>query len=60
VTATTEPAGPVTCAWCGTTAPELPITWTRSAERGGEKVYCDRCSRENLRAIEGRLDAEWW
>jgi hypothetical protein len=22
--------------------------------------YCDRCARDNLRAIEARLDPAWW
>lgn len=54
----------VTCAWCGATAPssteEPPLLWTSSVERGGVRWYCERCSREHLRAIEGRLDGEWW
>lgn len=50
----------VTCARCGTVAVELPLTWSSSAERRGTLYYCDRCSRENLRAIEGRLDEQWW
>jgi hypothetical protein len=50
----------VTCALCGTTAEELPLTWTTSVERGRRLVYCDGCSRENVRAIEGRLDSEWF
>jgi hypothetical protein len=53
-------AGSVTCAWCGTTAPALPLTWTVSSERGAQKHYCDRCSREHLRSIEGKLDSAWW
>jgi hypothetical protein len=50
----------VTCGRCGATAEELPLTWTTSAERERTVYYCDRCSRENLRSIEGRLDSEWW
>jgi hypothetical protein len=50
----------VTCARCGARAAEPPLTWTTSVERGRRLSYCDRCSRDNLRAIEGRLDAEWW
>ena len=27
----------------------------------GRKVWtCDRCSRENLRSNEGKLDSVWW
>ncbi|MGH8971499.1 MAG: hypothetical protein ACRDV1_16285 [Actinomycetes bacterium] len=50
----------VSCALCGATAPELPLTWTSSVERGRTLYYCTACSRDNVRAIEGRLDAEWW
>lgn len=50
----------VTCARCGTTEPELPVTWSSSVERGRTVYYCAACSRENVRAIEGRLDSEWW
>lgn len=51
---------PVTCALCGTSAESMPLTWTTSVERGRTLVYCDRCSREHVRAIEGRLDSEWF
>ncbi|MFE9019762.1 hypothetical protein ACFYNL_14485 [Streptomyces sp. NPDC007808] len=48
------------CARCGTRA-ELPQpTWTFSVENGKRHYFCDTCSRENLRAIEGRLDSDWW
>jgi hypothetical protein len=58
-----------TCAFCGTTAAPtagsadadaLPLTWTTAVENGRSRVFCDRCSREHLRAIEGKLDSEWW
>jgi hypothetical protein len=29
-------------------------------ENGVRRFFCDACSRENLRAIEGRLDSSWW
>lgn len=51
----------VTCSWCGATADPMPLTWTSSTERDGRlRLYCERCARENLRSIEGRLDSEWW
>lgn len=55
----------VTCLRCGATAADPPpLTWSTSVEqRGDTRVVvhvCDRCSRENVRAIEGRLDQEWW
>ena len=50
------------CDFCGTTAPgvELPLTWTTAVENGRARVFCTGCSREHLRAIEGKLDSEWW
>jgi hypothetical protein len=52
----------VTCQLCGAVPPDdaVPLTWTSSVERGRTVWYCERCSRENLRAIEGRLDSEWF
>jgi hypothetical protein len=50
------------CAFCGVRADtgDLPLTWATSVENGRELVYCDRCARENLRSIEGKLDSAWW
>ena len=52
----------VTCDYCGTVAEgdQVPLTWTTAVENGRTKYFCDRCSRENLRAIESKLDSEWW
>lgn len=52
----------VTCAFCGTTAEgeAAPLTWTSAVEQGRTKYFCDRCSREHLRAMESKLDSEWW
>lgn len=49
------------CARCGipSDGPQ-PATWTCSVENGDRQYFCDACSRENLRAIEGRLDSAWW
>jgi hypothetical protein len=52
--------GMVTCALCGRTEEEQPLTWTTSVERGSTRLYCERCSRENVRAIESKLDGDWW
>ena len=52
--------GPVTCASCGEGAPERPVTWAVEQERGETRAYCERCTRKNVRSIEGRLDARWW
>ncbi len=51
------------CATCGTVAADpalAAITWTRGTENGREVWTCDRCSREHLRSIEGKLDSAWW
>jgi hypothetical protein len=53
-------SAPVSCGLCGVTAAEQPLTWTTSVEGGETRYYCDRCSRDNLRAMEGRLDADWF
>jgi hypothetical protein len=55
-----EPA--VVCAVCGTSAPdgEPPLTWSTQLGRRGVELVCDRCTRENVRAIEGKLESEWW
>ncbi|MFR9799704.1 hypothetical protein ACL02U_27985 [Streptomyces sp. MS06] len=53
--------GTVACARCGVQAGDaLPVTWTCSVEDGVRRHFCETCSRQNLRAIEGRLDSAWW
>ncbi len=53
-----EPAR--TCAWCGVPAREPALAWSSSIERGVLRWYCERCSREHVRHIEGKLDSKWW
>jgi hypothetical protein len=56
------------CALCGTTLDEdgdeqsgmQALAWVASNERGRDIRYCPQCARDNLRAIEGKLDAEFW
>lgn len=51
-----------TCSNCGaeeSDSAEL-LTWTTSVERGRTLHYCCACSRTHLRALEGKLDHEWW
>ncbi|GAA1924874.1 hypothetical protein GCM10009837_57760 [Streptomyces durmitorensis] len=59
---TPEPAGAenLVCSGCGTVAEGTPPTWICSVENGERRYFCDTCARENLRAIEGRLDSAWW
>ena len=55
-----QPAGAVTCAVCGRSEPALPATWSSQTSERGTSWLCERCTRENLRLIEGRLDEAWW
>ncbi|MFF4949347.1 hypothetical protein ACWC2K_22025 [Streptomyces chattanoogensis] len=48
------------CAGCGAVAEGPPPTWTCSVENGEHRYFCEACARENIRAIEGRLDSSWW
>lgn len=52
----------LTCAFCGRVAPcgAETLSWTTAVERGVRKSFCDSCSREHLRSMEGKLDSEWW
>ena len=50
-----------TCDLCGRQAEDAEtMTWVTSVENGRRKNYCDSCSRDHLRAIESKLDSEWW
>jgi len=57
-----EPAGgTISCSICGTTVERPPLTWMLETDpRRGSVWVCDRCARQHLRAIEGKLDQEWW
>jgi len=50
----------VACTWCGTTADPVPVTWTVQSSPRGLEYLCDRCTRDNVRKIEGSLPTEWW
>ena len=53
--------GVKTCDFCGREAEGAEtLTWVTSVENGRRRTYCDACSREHLRSIEGKLDSEWW
>jgi len=53
------------CSWCGTSSPgDVPLDWVverdpRHPERD-QRQYCPACSREHVRSIEAKLDAEHW
>lgn len=57
-----DPELPRTCAWCGRQETDLvrSLTWTTAIENGRPRTFCDTCSREHLRAMEGKLDSEHW
>jgi hypothetical protein len=52
----------LTCDHCGRQEQEGPATlaWSTAVENGRRRTFCDTCSRENLRAMEGKLDSEFW
>jgi hypothetical protein len=52
----------LTCDFCGRSAEEgaATLTWSTAVENGRHRTYCDQCSREHLRAMEGKLDSEYW
>jgi hypothetical protein len=37
-----------------------PLGWVTSTENGRRLAYCPRCARDNVRAIESKLDSAWW
>jgi len=54
-----------TCDFCGRQEedeadPSATLTWTTAVENGRRRTFCDTCSRDHLRAMEGKLDSEWW
>jgi len=55
-------SGVTTCDFCGRQEPDgaKTLTWTVAVENGHRRVYCDACSRDHLRSMEGKLDSEFW
>ena len=51
-----------TCALCGRTEDDdaTTLSWTVAVENGRRRSFCDECSRTHLRAMEGKLDREFW
>lgn len=50
-----------TCGFCGRQATgTLPLTWSTAVENARPVVFCDICSRDHLRAMEGKLDSPDW
>ncbi|UMG91815.1 hypothetical protein [Nocardioides sp. TF02-7] len=54
------------CDFCGRLAPgdETPLTWSTAVEPPGPagrlRRYCEVCSREHVRAMEAKLDSDFW
>ena len=62
---TSEIVPVLVCSTCGTTPPPeqqaaARLTWSRGTDSGRSTWTCDRCSRDNLRSIESKLDPDWW
>ncbi len=53
---------PTSCDHCRGTALEdtPPLTWSLTMQAGQARRYCERCTRENVRAMEGKLDRAHW
>lgn len=49
-----------TCTACGRVADGPPVSWSSQTTARGTTWLCDRCTREHLRSIEGRLGEAWW
>jgi hypothetical protein len=51
-----------TCDFCGRTEDDdsKTLTWSAAVENGRRRTFCEVCSREHLRAMESKLDSEWW
>lgn len=53
----------IVCVRCGA-RPQDPqeagASWSFGTERGRVVWSCPECTRANARAIEGKLDSEWW
>ena len=51
----------MSCGLCGLTVTgSLPLTWSTETSANRMTLLCDRCTRENLRAIEAKLEQAWW
>ena len=62
---TSELTPVLVCSTCGTMPapddqPIARLTWSRGTEGERTTWQCERCSRENLRSIESKLDPDWW
>ena len=53
---------PWVCDFCGRQEGDAArtLTWSTAVENGRQRTYCEVCSREHLRSMEGKLDSEYW
>jgi hypothetical protein len=54
---------PVACQLCGRTADseaEPPLTWVLDTDGEHRRWTCPECARNHLRAMEAKLEPEWW
>ena len=49
-----------TCSQCGVVVEDLPLTWSVENNADGRILLCEACTREHLRSIEAKLDADWF
>ena len=51
-----------TCDFCGRQESDdaKTLAWSTAVENGRAKTFCEVCSREHLRAMEGKLDSDYW
>lgn len=54
-----------TCAVCAREAPAdpdgvPPLDWASEREGDAQVWTCPECTRSNVRAIEAKLDRQWW
>ena len=55
---------PVICQVCGR-APDAAegdpsLTWMMDSDGARRRWTCPRCVRDNVRALEAKLEPEWW
>jgi len=54
-------ASPVTCSLCDRQAlGPAPLGWSSATDRHGTTWTCESCTRQHLRAMEAKLDEEFW
>jgi hypothetical protein len=49
-----------TCGVCGKRVDVRPVTWSMQISDRGTRWLCEKCTRDNVRSIEGKLDEAWW